>query len=198
MDGLERIKERILEDARNEAARILADADKRASEIKSAREAKANEAAAKIIAEYEARAQDISSRMVSAAQLDMRKKVLAVKQDMIDKAFDACLEALESMPAKEYRAMLEDMLTKAAKTGDEEVVLSQKEAARLGDDFISAVNVRLTSLGKKGELKYTVEADLVSSGFILKKGGVEINSTFPALLRVVREELEPRVAEILF
>lgn len=198
MNGLNRIKERILEDARTEARSRMADAEKRAEEIKKAAEARANEAAARIRAEYEAKAQDLGRRMVSAAQLDMRKKVLAVKQDMIDKAFRACLEALGSMPDVEYRAMLEDMLIKVVETGDEEVVLSQGDAARLGDDFLADVNARLAAMGKKGGLKLAVDPGLTAGGFILRKGGVETNSTFPALLRLIREELEPRVAEILF
>jgi len=198
MNGMDKITERILDDARQEAERILEDAQRRAEAIKKESESKAAAVRERLIREYETKASELKGRMISVAQLDMRKKVLEVKQEMIDKAFERCLANIMEMPPKEYRKLMEELLIASVQRGDEEVVFSRLDDSRLGNDFLSGVNGRLTAMGRKGALKAAKEKGSFQGGFILRTGGVEINNTFESMLRIVREEIEPKVAEMLF
>lgn len=198
MNGMDKIKERILADARQEADKIISDAKSKANEIKNESEVKFAAVKERLVKEYGVKESDIRRRMISVAQLDMRKKVLETKQGMIDKAFAQCLNSIEVMPAQEYRAMIEELLLQIIQTGEEEVIFSHLDDARLGSDFITGINGKLTTMGRKGTIKISQEKGSFHSGFTLKAGGVEINNSFESILRVVREEIEPQIAKMLF
>jgi V/A-type H+-transporting ATPase subunit E len=68
----------------------------------------------------------------------------------------------------------------------------------LGPGFIAGINTQLKARGIKGELKLSDEARGISGGFILKKGDIEVNNTFEALIRMTRDELEAEVVKVLF
>lgn len=198
MNGMDRIKERILEDARQEANKIITDAQNRADELIKKNESEAAAVQEKQLKENEIKGLDLKRRMISVAQLDMRKEVLKAKQDMIDKAFEQCLSSIVNMSAEEYRALIEELMVNTVQTGNEEVIFSHRDDERLGSDFIAGVNGRLASMGKKGDLKASTEKGSFNGGFILRSGGIEINNSFESVLRIIREEIEPQVAEILF
>lgn len=198
INGIDKIKERILEDAKLEAKKIIEDANIKIDEVKKNSEAKAATIKEKLNKDYEVKKSDLKRRMLSVAQLDMRKDTLQAKQSMIDKVFAQCLKTVSEMPAAEYRAIIEDLLLQTIQTGNEEIIFSKLDDARLDSNFIAGVNSRLTSMGKKGEVKVAQEKGTFNGGFILRAGGVEINSTFEAILRLAREEIESQVAQMLF
>jgi len=70
--------------------------------------------------------------------------------------------------------------------------------SKLSADFISKLNKALAAAGKKGNVKLSDETRDISGGFILKSQGVEINNSFEAIIRLFRDEIEPKVAEIFF
>ena len=60
------------------------------------------------------------------------------------------------------------------------------------------MNNRLSKKGIKAALKISNEARRIQGGFILKRRGVEVNGSFETLIRTEREEIESKVAAILF
>lgn len=198
MKGLEKIKERILEDARREADGILENANKRADDIINKAGEKADAIKKTIGSEYEEKAAELERRILSTADLDMKKKLLDTKQRMIDKAFEGCIKHIEEMPTKDYRALIGDLLISAVQTGEEEVIFSALDDNRLDSYVITEANEKLKSMGRKGSLKLSQEKGGFKGGFILRQKGMEINCSFEALLRTLREQIEPRIAEILF
>ncbi|MBE3102555.1 MAG: hypothetical protein IMZ47_09860, partial [Firmicutes bacterium] len=101
INGIDKIKERILEDAKLEAKKIIEDANIKIDEVKKNSEAKAATIKEKLNKDYEVKKSDLKRRMLSVAQLDMRKDTLQVKQSMIDKVFAQCLKTVSEMPAAE-------------------------------------------------------------------------------------------------
>jgi len=198
MNGIERIKERIIDDAKAEAQRIIEEADKKAEEIRAEYEKKAEAARDRIAGEYEAMIAEEKRRAISNARLAMRKKALKVKQEMIDKAFALCLDMAGEMNLEEYKAIMTELLLRSVQTGDEEVILNEADNSRLGMGFIAEINDKLAASGRYGALKASPEAGRFKGGFILRSGGMEINCTFESLLHVVRDEIEPQAAEMLF
>jgi V/A-type H+-transporting ATPase subunit E len=94
--------------------------------------------------------------------------------------------------------MIFNMLMSSVETGEEEVILSEGSTRKLSDGFISKVNDALAAAGKKGSIRISDETRNISGGFILKSQGVEINNSFEAVIRLYRDEIEPKVAEIFF
>ena len=197
MNGIDRISQRILDDAQAKAAQIIEEARQRARSIKDKKTEEAEKNNQKIHKNNKAKAQERRQRMLGAAELEMRKEVLASKQQMIDEVMEKTKEAIMDMPRGEYGKIVSNMLLESAQ-GHEEVIFSVSDEGRLDQSLIDEVNKMLKGQGKRGELKLAPERGEFDGGFILRSGGMEINNTFGAILRMNRNHLEARLAEILF
>lgn len=197
MNGIDQISERILEDARAEATRIIEDAQEKARSIKDKKVEETRRNNEKLSKENMDKAQERKRRMLAVAELDMRKEILSVKQEMIDEAMERVKQAIMVMPRDEYRRIIADMLVESAQ-GDEEVFFSVADEGRLDQSLIDEVNDKLIGQGKKGELRLSPNRETFDGGFILKSGGMEINNTFDAIVRMSRDLVESKVAGILF
>lgn len=197
MNGIDRISQRILDDAEAEALRIIEEAENRARSLKDERAAEAEKANSKLYKEYEDRARERKRRMLAAAELEMRKELLSVKQNMIDKAMEAVQQAIMDMPKDEYRRIIVDMIVESAE-GDEEVFFSAADGQRLDKSVIDEANQRLKEASRDGKLILSPEKGSFETGFILKSGGVEINNSFGSIIRMNRDQVESPLAEILF
>ena len=198
MAGVEKIKERILQESEQKAAKIMENAKAQAEEILKKAKQEAAKRQEELIKKSELEASDKRRISNSMIELEMRKDILNTKQSLIEQVFNTALERLASMEVNEYKAILENMMTTLAISGDEEVILSPVDKERLGTAFIDQVNNKLKSMGKPGMLKLAEETRALSGGFMLKAKGMEINNSFEALLKMHREEVEPKVAELLF
>lgn len=198
MAGVEKIKEKILQDSEARANAIIADAKKQAQEIIDNANVKAAKKAEEIKKKASSDAADKLRISNSMLELEMRKDILSTKQQLIEETFKKALESLSHMNDGEYEAMLQSLVIKAVETGEEEILLSKQDKNRLSADFSNKINLNLAQIGKKGNLKFSDEARNIIGGFVLKSGGVEMNYSFEALLRMYRDEIEPEVAAILF
>lgn len=196
--GIDRIKEQILEDARAEAERIIREAEDKVRALKEKKSEEANALKGKLMEESSLKAQERKRRMITAANLEIRKNILAVKQEMINKVLEEALKAIEQMPVAEYRSIISNMLLDTVVTGDETVIFSERDKDRLDAGFIAGVNIKLKEQGKKGQLKLGQAAGNFRSGFILISSGLEINNSFESIIRMNRNEMESEIAGILF
>ncbi len=198
MKGLEAIKKQIIEDARAESDKQLDQARQRAAERRAVRLA----AQAKTLAELRSRNSEEADmrkeRMLTAARLDARKKLLSVKQEMIGKAFVSAEDKIRRLPAEEYRTFMADVVARYAETGDEEVSVSGRDLEVLDQEFIRLANQRLQAAGKTGALKLSEHSGDFDGGLVMIGRNSEINCTLKALVRQVRQSLESEVAQILF
>ena len=198
MEGLDKIKEKILEDAKREADKIIKDAELEAQQILEQAEKTAAENRKTLNEKAQEDAQETRRKTLAMTELDMRKEQLAVKQKMIDLAFEKTLERLNKLEGKEYEKMILNMLEKAVETGQEEIILSTNDRKKFKPELLATLNNRLSKKGIKAALKISNEARRIQGGFILKRRGVEVNGSFETLIRTEREEIESKVAAILF
>ncbi|MGI6620857.1 MAG: V-type ATP synthase subunit E [Bacillota bacterium] len=194
---LEDILEKISERAASLKQEILASAKANAeSRIEAARE-EASRIEAEILREAEAQAEQVRSIAASRSDMQQKQMILEVKQELISQVFDEAVRRLADLPGDEYRALLIELIGRKA-DGSEELILSKHDESRLGADFGNAVNQALKAQGKAGKLKVSYVPDRLGGGFILKKGLVADNVTFPAILSLIREDLEIELAKVLF
>jgi len=194
----EKITAKILADAQAEARKIKEEAKKRVEEIM----ARVQMEAARITAEAQKEAQALAAeekkRVLSRAEMEVRRGLLQEKQALLGKVFELALQRVEKMEGKGYFKLMENLLVKAVEDGDGEVLISEEARGKLGNEFLQRVNQRLRAARKKGKLSLTVEKGQLSSGFILRKGKKEINCSFESLLESQKENLEGEVAKVLF
>lgn len=195
MDGIEKITGRINEDVQREIDAMTADARREAGEIAARYREQADRESAEIVERGRRAAAEREERLASVAQLEARKLELAAKQEMLQKAFDKALERLLTLPEEQYIVLLSELAVKAARTGREQVILSQKDRTRYGKQAVTAANEKL---GDKGHLTLSQESRPIKGGLILSDGDVEVNGTFETLVRLQRGELDREVAKVLF
>ena len=98
MTGIEKIVEKIREDADADYRRVVDEAKAQADAIMSDAAVSARSSAAQVIADAEAQSAEIERRAVSMAGLEVRKMRLEQKQKVLQQAFDQALSQLTSLP----------------------------------------------------------------------------------------------------
>ena len=183
MNGIEKITQRIAADAQVEIDRVLADAQAQAEEIAARGKAQAEAERADWNARNAQLAAEREARLISAAQMEAKKTVLATRQELLEQAYAKALESLCAMPDQEYTETLAALLAEAAPDGTGSVIFSADVKKRIGAETVALANQKL-----KGSLTLAEETRPMQGGFILSKGNVEVNCTFETLVRLQKAE----------
>ena len=194
MKGTEKIIAHIQADADAQAAEILARADARCAEIRETYEQKAKEAYAERIRAGVRENQDRLDSMERLANMEGRKAILALKQDMVARSFDRAVEMLVALPEAEYVALLSKLAVGASVSGDEEIVLNARDKKAVGDKLIKAANEKLGG----GHLRLAQDTGSFRGGLILRRGNIEVNCTAELLVDLCREDMAAELAGVLF
>lgn len=195
--SLDSILDRIAEEARAHSEQIRKEAEARRERIVREAREKGKSEAADILKRGQEDAKVRHERMVTLANLENRKRLLAAKQKSIQTAFDSALRSLADLPDERYKGLIKTMILATA-TGTERVILSKRDRDRLGNGFLAEVNHALKVLNKPGSLEFSDETRDITGGFILLGERVETNVSFDAALSLIRDDLEPEVAHVLF
>ena len=198
MNGIDKIAEKITEDARQGAEAILAEANREIDLIASKYALLAQEEEDRILALGGEQSKEIVRRAASAAEQEAKLRVLGMKQNMIARAFDACLQKLLALPENEYTALLAKLASEALSHGGAaEIILSPKDQP-IGKQVLDLANGMLKQSGKQGSLALSAESREMTGGLVLKSGDVEVNCSLDTVLRLSKEELTHDVAAALF
>ena len=198
MNGIEKITARIAADAENAAAEIRGNASSDAEEIRHSFEREAGQVRKGIIERGSVKANERDEGLISLAQMETKKMVLAAKQEVLDAAFDLAAEKLQKMPKAEKLAKLTEMAVKAASSGNAKLILNKADKAEFGKELADAVNAKLKSLGKEGKISLAEETADITGGMILKDEKGEVNCAYETLLRLNKKEIAGQVAKLLF
>jgi V/A-type H+-transporting ATPase subunit E len=193
MEGMERIRESILAEARTQAEAIIKEAEDSVKEMEQQAEKRAEELTKNRLERAKVEAQDAQKRMLSMAELELKKQSLEAKQSIIDQAFDKTLAKLNNLPEEKYAAMIVSALGSVGLKGGEELIVPPQDRERFQKGLLKRINDKLGF-----ELKLSDEDRGIQGGFIVKVDGVEINNSFETLLRMEREKVESEIADILF
>ena len=198
MKGTEKIIAHIRADGDAEAKKIIDAASKQAEEKRAESFKAALSEYEKLMQAGNAECEDILSGSRRIAEMEAKKSVLSVKQDMISAAFDAAREEIVNMPRDKYTQFLARMAAEAAVSGMEEIVLNARDKAEVGKAVCKAANELLSAKGTPGKLTVSEETADISGGVIVRFGGIETNCSIDALIRQRRSGLSTEVAAALF
>lgn len=141
-------------------------------------------------------ADDRKSRMLAAARMEMKQAYAQVKGRLLDAVFEKVKDLIMSLPDKEYGDFIGELMVKAAESGDEEVVIGRSET-RIDQHLLKDVNRKLGP-GYKGNLRLASDRADIESGFILRRGQIQVNVSTEVLIAQGREALEVELAAELF
>ena len=184
MNGIEKITGRIEADAREQASAITADAEAKCAEIRAGYDKQAQDQYWARVRDGVKTCEDRVQRMGRLAEMEARKSILALKQEMVDAAFAAALERICTMPQADYVAYLAKLAAQAATTGTEALVFNAKDQAACGQAVADAANALL--------------AQHLRAGFVLQQGDIEVNCAVETIAELCRSDLAAQVAEVLF
>lgn len=198
MKGTEKIIAHIRADGDAEAKKIIDAASKQAEEKRAESFKAALSEYEKLMQAGNAECEDILSGNRRIAEMEAKKSVLSVKQEMISAAFDAAREEIVNMPRDKYTQFLARMAAEAATSGMEEIVLNARDKAEVGKSVCKAANELLSAKGTPGKLTVSEDTADISGGVIVRFGGIETNCSIDALIRQRRSGLSTEVAAALF
>lgn len=198
MSALEKIQERILQDAGAKAGEIVKAATAQADEVLSHVRAQAAKLRDDEVARGRERAEENRRRILTLAELDARKQILATKVALIEEVFFEAARRLASLEPALYEAYLEKAMLAGTESGDEEVIMSPRDRSTFGPEVVAEVNAALAEQGRKANLRLSDTARDLAGGLVLKSGNVEVDCTFDAILARARETMLVDVARILF
>lgn len=198
MNGIDRITDRIEADAREQAKAIIAEAEAKCAEIRKENEKKAQERYLQLIRNGTKDCESGLERRKSAAEMDAKKSVLALKQDCVAEAFDMAKRRLADMPEDSYVGFLASLAASAAADGSGEIVLSARDRERCGKAVLERANAALAAKGLTPALTLAADRREISGGLILRQGGVEVNCSIEALVEALKGPMTADVARTLF
>ena len=195
MNGIEKIIERIINNAELEISQITQQAQEKAAEITAEYDEAIQKGCDEILSRGKAAAEERVERLAGAALLDTKKLELSAKQDMLNRAFEDALVRLRNLPEEEYIGFLTKIAAKSARSGKEEVLLSKEDRVRFGNKIVQDANGMISG---GGNLFLGEDSPPILGGLILRDGDIEINCTFESLIRKTRSEMATELANTLF
>ena len=165
MTGIDRIKAKILDDARGiadenlnrarqEAERIIAEAQKQAlQETENTKQAATAEA------------ENIRKTMDAVSSLEERKRMLKVRQEMVEAAFEAAFEETLKLPVDEYGRLIKGFILESVREGEGEILFNEADRSRLGLQYVEEINTSLRAEGKTSVLRFS--GNTIPTGAVL-------------------------------
>ena len=219
MNGLEKITNRILEDAKASADKIISDANEKAAEIYAAAEKKKQDITNDIFDSAMREGETIINTAKSTLDRNCKAIVMSMKTSMVDKAFEEAKNEILALDSEKYAQLMTQLLCRvlSARIDEEkesmrlygedispeayEVIMNKKD--RDGQGVYIVAGVRRATVGKitgtvLDKVTLSNEVANISGGFILRMGRMEINASLEAIIADLKEQLTPEIMELLF
>ena len=193
MKGIDTIIQRLNTDAKAETDALLDKARQDAAAITARCQAQADKETVDLAARNQRAAAEREERLVSAAQMEARKTILAAKQAVMEEVYAKALEKLRSLPQDRTVEVLASLLNEAAPQGKGEVLFSAQDRETVGWAAVDAANAQ-----NGGQLTLSGETANIPGGFILRNGSIEVNCAYDTLIRLQKTETAGQVARQLF
>ncbi len=194
MKGTEKILASIRTDAQSRADAILDEAREQAAQIRAEYDKQAAEVYAEKLRQGTKLCQDQLDSERRIAQMEAKKSVLAVKQEMVNESFALAAKELTKLPEARYVDFLARLAAKASVTGTEEIVLNARDRKAVGAAVVKAANALLPG----GRLTLSERSGSFDGGLILSRGSIEVNSTLELLVELARSDMAAEIADTLF
>jgi len=179
--GLEKVKEKVLEEARQKAKSRIDSANAEARDIIKSFSKQAAERESSFKKQLESEIDFIKKRESASVKLESKKFSLAFRKDFIDEIFSLVQEKLSKLPDSARSEHIKKLLEKAGSEIDIAVVHCNKKDSKFVSDF------------------KVVEADMLGGIIAESEGGtLRVDYSYETLLEQLKNSLLPELGEMLF
>ena len=196
--SLEKLLEKIEDDARVQGRGIVAAAKEEAGRIESEGTEETRRAAEAIRASFRERGERERTKIMSEALAESRAAFLSAQDRLFEEAFTEALRLFEDLPEQRYRAWLRRIILQNATSGDEVLVAAPYDRRLLEDGLLEEINKALKDDGRPGRMSLAAEEAGFRRGVILTGEKFVNNLSLETLMRGVRDEYEEEVLKMLF
>ena len=202
MEGAELIIQEINREAEQKIQYILSEAQKEAEKLKEEARKRAESRAEWILRKAKTQAEIEKQRIIANAKLEVRKKKLAVQEELIKQVIESLKERLATLPDEEYFPMIVELTAKAVEELgiDKIVVRSNERTLKLVVERLSEFREKLKeALGK--DVEVTIGEPIQTIGGVLVEspdGTVRVDNTFEARIERFESDLRATIAKALF
>ena len=202
MEGAELIIQEINREAEQKIQYILSEAREEAEKLKEEARKRAEAKAEWILRKAKTQAEIERQRIIANAKLEVRKRKLAVQEELIRRVIEALKERLGNLPEDEYFPILVELTAKAVgELGvDKVVVRSNERTLKLIVERLSEFKDKLReALGR--DVDVTIGEPIQTIGGVLVEssdGSVRVDNTFEARIERFESELRATIAKALF
>jgi len=191
--SLENITGKIVSEANEFAAAVIAEAVAEAEKITEEYEAVAEKEHNQIVDTAYEKASEIMHRSNAQSMKEKRINILSAKWEYLDNAFMAAVKMMSKMPDDDQVRFLVSQIRKYQRS-DAELIFNKNDRERLGHAVVNSFS------DETGGYKVTLSETTgeFSGGLVLKESNIETNLTYDSLVASQRELLEDEVSTILF
>ena len=186
--GLEKVKQEILDSAREEAGKLTEKAKEEAKAIERSAEKQARDYERMAEEGTEKSVELMKRRELAAAELEVQKKALEAKSELIEAVFSEGWKKLRNLGEKTREAHIKGLLERAMKEMDVAVVKCSAKDSRLVSNYSG-----------EGKIKIVAAGD-ISGGIIAESadGRLKVDYSYDALFEQVKSKVLIDVAKTLF
>jgi len=202
--GVEEIVSKILEDANKEAEEIKKKAQLEAEKILEEARKEAERRRNEILKKGEKEAEMIKNRIIAEAKLEVRKKMLRKKEELIERAIKKLEEELVELPEKEnYRDLLVKLIVDGAvavDSGEVVVDLNRRDYETLDINSLWEIEKEIERVANRSVVvrKGSI-VDIVGGAIVKDRDGLKIcNNSLEAIFERNLENIRAKIAEVLF
>ena len=197
MNDISSILSKISDDAREYERKLRESSQAEVSRIEADYQRQAQAEREGILAEARAQAEALNQRALSQAGIEERNRRLTARRGVIDAVFSRSLELLRGLPKEKLMDLYASQAVRYV-TADAALILCPRDRDDMGRELAEKITGLCRQAGKNFSVTLAEEAGSFLGGFVLRQGSIETNCTFEVLNMSAKEELEARVAEILF
>lgn len=187
---MDKVSQKILDDAKKEDDRIIKEAEKKRKEIEKVTAAEIK----KLTEEIERKAREAEEkeyeRLIGLKNIEQKNTLLEYKHHLMNELFKKVKE--EILKNNKYPELIKSLFEVSVDSGKEEVLVGKNEKI-IDKEFINKLNKN-----KGWHLKLSKEKLPIKGGFILRSEKTQIDASIETILNEKKEVLEPEVVRILF
>lgn len=198
MNGIDKIIDRILDEAKVESEKIISIAAGEAKSLLEDLKEAADRDAAAVKDEGRALAQSKAERLSGTAESERKREILKAKQELIDEAFSRALKLIRELPRKDHINFLAKRAVSALTDGTDKIILNASDRTEIAQELLAEINSAAAARGLRTEVALSDTVGTFQGGLIVVHGKVETNATVDALLRNLRETMAGEIADRLF
>ncbi len=188
MSNYENLIKKILDDANLKKTNMIDKAKEEAKKIIDNKVKEGNKNKELMINNAHKQGEQLRDKIISKSELNIKKKKLECKKQVLDEVFNEALTDLNNLSPKDLKDYITNIVNSLNLSGEYDLLIPHDYNK---DDF-SDINL------KDIEISNIKPCEYLSGGFILDQNGTSINYSFDVVVKFIREEIEFEVSNLLF